>query len=50
MERLTWHDGLIPDDEVWQKIGDEVKLQNAASACQHQPPQLTSEHNGVLCM
>ena len=23
MERLTWHDGLIPDDQIWLKIGGD---------------------------
>ena len=23
MQRLTWHDGLIPPDEIWLKVGGD---------------------------
>ena len=23
MEQLTWHEGLIPEDEIWVKMGDK---------------------------
>ena len=45
--RLAWHGDLIPQDEIWVKLGGDKggeELQNLPAAGEHLPPKFHQEH------
>ena len=41
---LTWHDGVIPHDEIWVKIGGDKGGKSMKGSLQRTKTQLSSEH------